>query len=56
MQQSLEARSGTVRLSGLSGALPLATLFIPFTDAAAESANAIALPLAASSALTRFGR
>src|SRR5262249_7243933 len=46
----------TGRLSGLSGAPPLATLFIPFTNAAAESANAIALHLAGSSALSRFGR
>ena len=39
----------TVRLPGLPVALPLATLFIPFTDAAAKSANAIALLLAGSS-------
>jgi hypothetical protein len=49
-------RFTTVRLSGRSEALPLATLFIPTTDAAAKSTNAIALPFAASSAPGRFAR
>ena len=48
-----------MRLSGLSGALPLATLFIPFTDAAAESANAERLgpfiPIIAISVLSLMG-
>src|SRR5262245_9744576 len=48
--------SAGAALSGLSVAHPLATLSIPFTDAAAKSANAIALPLTGSSALSRFGR